>query len=138
MSTFVDTNVLVYAHDADAGRKQTIAAALLRELWESRDGILSTQVLQEFYVNITRKIPKPVPRKDARDLIHTYAAWRVVVVEVDDVLLASDFEDRYRLSFWDALIVASALRANADVVASEDLQAGQKIRGIHIQNPFKA
>jgi len=136
MSAFVDTNVLVYAHDLDAGRKHDVAAALLRDLWESRDGVLSTQVLQEFYVSVTRKIAKPVARNDARDLVQAYTAWRVITIESDDILLASDFEERYRLSFWDALIITSALRANADTVLTEDLQAGQRIRSIQITNPF--
>ena len=76
MSTFVDTNILVYAHDADAGRRHDVASALVRQLWDARDGVLSTQVLQEFYVTVTRKIPKPISRKDARDLVQTYTAWR--------------------------------------------------------------
>jgi len=137
MSTFVDTNVLVYAHDVDAGRRHDVAAALLRQLWDARDGVLSTQVLQEFYVNVTRKIPKPISRKDARDLVQTYTAWRVVGVEPVDVLAASEYEERFRLSFWDALILISALKANADLLVSEDLQAGQRIRGLQIANPFK-
>lgn len=137
MSTFVDTNILVYAHDVDAGPRHDVAAALLRQLWEAREGVVSTQVLQEFYVNVTRKIPKPISRKDARDLVHTYTAWRVIGVEPADVLAASDYEERFRLSFWDALILVSALKANADRLVSEDLQAGQRIRGLQITNPFK-
>lgn len=137
MTTFVDTNILVYAHDMDAGPRHDIAAALLRQLWEAREGVLSTQVLQEFYVNVTRKIPKPISRKDGRDLVQTYTAWRVIGVEPADVLAASDYEERFRLSFWDALILVSALKANADRLVSEDLQAGQRIRGLQITNPFK-
>lgn len=136
MSTFVDTNVLVYAHDIDGGRRHDVASALVRQLWEARDGVLSTQVLQEFYVTITRKIPKPIARKDARALVQTYTAWRVMGVEPVDVLAASDYEERFRVSFWDALILVSALKANADRLVSEDLQAGQRIRGVQIMNPF--
>ena len=99
--------------------------------------MLSTQVLQEFYVTVTRKIPKPISRKDARDLVQTYTAWRVIGVEPADVLAASDYEERFRLSFWDALILMSALKANADRLVSEDLHAGQRIRGLQITNPFK-
>ena len=137
MSTFVDTNILVYAHDVDAGRRHDVASALVRRLWDARDGVVSTQVLQEFYVTVTRKIPKPISRKDARDLIHTYTAWRVIGVEPADVLADSDYEERFRLSFRDALILMSALKANADQLVSEDLQAGQGIRGLQITNPFK-
>lgn len=71
--TFVDTNVLIYAHDIDAGRKHEIASELLRELWAERAGILSTQVLQEFYVNVTRKIRKPLTKPEARSVVDTYA-----------------------------------------------------------------
>jgi len=137
VSTFVDTNILVYAHDVDAGRRHDVAAGLLRQLWDARDGVVSTQVLQEFYVSITRKIPKAISRKDARELIRTYTAWRVIGIEPADVVAASEHEERYRLSFWDALILTSALKANADRLVSEDLQAGQRIRGLHITNPFE-
>jgi len=137
VSTFVDTNILVYAHDSDAGPRHEVASELVRQLWDARDGVLSTQVLQEFYVTVTRKIPKPISRKDARDLVHTYTAWRVIGVEPADVVAASDYEERFRLSFWDALIVMSALKANVDHLISEDLQAGQRIGGLRITNPFK-
>jgi predicted nucleic acid-binding protein len=137
VSTFVDTNILVYAHDTDAGRRHEVASALVRQLWDARDGVLSTQVLQEFYVTITRKIPKPIARKDARDLVQTYTAWQVIGVEAVDILAASDYEERFRLSFWDALILISALKANADELVSEDLLAGRRIRGLQITNPFR-
>ena len=75
--TFVDTNVLIYAHDVDAGRKHDVAKAVLRDLWAERAGVLSTQVLQEFYVNATRKLKKPLARQEARTVVETYAAWCV-------------------------------------------------------------
>ena len=137
MSTFVDTHVLVYAHDLDAGRKHARAQALLRELWQTRDGVLSTQVLQEFYVNVTRKISKPIAKKEARELVQSYTAWRVASVEPGDVLAASDFEERFRLSFWDALIVTSALNTNAETLVSEDLEHGLRIKGLSVVNPFR-
>ena len=136
MTTFVDTNVLVYAHDADAGGKHARASALVEELWHTREGVLSTQILQEFYVNVTRKIPKPLPRREARDLIETYTAWRIVTIDPPDVMTASDFEDRFKLSFWDALVVVAALKANAARLATEDFQHGRKIRGLEVVNPF--
>jgi predicted nucleic acid-binding protein len=137
VSTFVDTNVLVYAHDLDAGRKHARAQTLIRNLWETRDGMLSTQVLQEFYVNVTRKIAKPIPRKEARELVQSYTAWRVVSIEPGDVLAASDVEDRFRLSFWDALIVTSALKTHAETLVSEDLHDGLRIKGLSVINPFR-
>jgi predicted nucleic acid-binding protein len=106
--TFVDTNILIYAHDLDAGDKQRHAAARLQELWEERRGILSTQVLQEFYVNVTAKMPMPISISAARGLLSTYAAWQVEVNGVQTVLLATEIQERNRLSFWDAMIVAAA------------------------------
>jgi predicted nucleic acid-binding protein len=135
-SVFVDTNVLIYAHDVDAGRKHAVAAQLVRDLWSSREGVLSTQVLQEFYVNVTRKIPAPVSRALARELLRTYAVWRVVLIDVDDVSRASELEEEIQLSFWDALILAAAAKAGAKILLSEDLNPGQIIRGVRIENPF--
>ena len=134
--TFVDTNVLIYAHDIDAGRKHEIAKGVLRELWIDRTGILSTQVLQEFYVNATRTIRTPLPKPAARSVVHTYAAWCVAGITPADVSVAFQVEDDSKISFWDALIVAVAIRSGARQVLSEDLNAGQAIAGVTIRNPF--
>lgn len=134
--TFVDTNVLIYAHDVDAGRKHDIAKAVLRELWVERTGILSTQVLQEFYVNATRKIRTPLPKPAARSVVGTYAAWCVDGITTADLTAAFHLEDDASINFWDALIVAVATRSGARRLLSEDLNAGQAIAGVTIQNPF--
>lgn len=134
---FLDSNVLIYAHDVKAGRKHDRAATLVRSLWDSRDGVLSTQVLQEFYVNVTRKIPAPLARKTARELIGNYAVWRVEIIDVTHVQRASEIEERHRLAFWDALIIAAAQRAGAAKILSEDLNAGQRVGGVLIENPFR-
>jgi predicted nucleic acid-binding protein len=135
--TFVDSNVLIYAHDVDAGKKRATAARALEELWSSRLGVLSLQVLQEFYVNVTRKISTPLLRETARAVVGTYAVW---CVETTPAELSTAFriEDEARIGFWDALIVAAALKAGADRILSEDLSRGQRIRGIRIENPFSA
>ena len=133
--TFVDTNILIYAHDLDAGKKHTIAVETLKELWADRNGIVSPQVLQEFYVNVTRKIAKPLTRKIARTIVDNYVAWCVDTTAAD-IAMAFRIEDESRISFWDALICASALRAGANRLLSEDLNAGQSISGIRIENPF--
>jgi predicted nucleic acid-binding protein len=133
---FVDTNVLIYAHDVDAGRKHDVAKAVLRDLWAERAGVLSTQVLQEFYVNATRKLKKPLARQEARSVVETYAAWCVEGISPADVSAAFQIEDRARIGFWDALILAVAIRSGARRVLSEDLNAGQKIAGLTIHNPF--
>jgi len=133
---FVDTNVLIYAHDLDAGPKRERAVSVISDLWEKESGIISVQVLQEFYVTVTRKIPTRLTPASARGIIKNYLAWHVEPNDVPVVLLASEIEERYRLSFWDALIVASASRAGADRILSEDLNHGQVIEGIRIENPF--
>ena len=135
--TFVDTNVLIYAHDVDAGRKHEVAKHLLRTLWDERAGILSTQVLQEFYVNTTRKIRKPLTKAEARGVVDTYAPWCVDGITTNDLSAAFQIEDQARIGFWDALIIAVAARAGARRLVSEDLNAGQSIAGVTIHNPFE-
>jgi predicted nucleic acid-binding protein len=133
--TFVDTNVLVYAHDVDAKRKYEVAKNILRELWNQRTGVLSLQVLQEFYVNVTRKIPSPLPKNVARLVVNSYGLW---CGETTPAEMATAFriEDESRVGFWDALILASAVKCGAVRILSEDLNAGQMIAGIRIENPF--
>ena len=135
---FVDTNVLIYAHDLDAGRKRAVAAEIVQELWETSSGVLSIQVLQEFYVNVTRKIPQPLPAAQAREIIEHYTAWPVVTPTAESVLRASRLEERHRISFWDALIVQAARESGAVRILTEDFNHGQKIDGILIENPFLA
>jgi len=135
--TFVDSNVLLYAHDASETEKQPIARALLEELWANGSGVVSTQVLQEFYVVATRKFVPPIRRSEAREIVALYATWPVVQIDVGLILDAAALEDRFRLSFWDALIVEAARRAGAMRLASEDFQNGRRIAGIVIENPFE-
>ncbi len=133
---FVDTNILVYAHDLDAGRKHQIAKELIADLWSNQNGILSMQVLQEFYVTITKKVPSPVDRETARKTIERYANWELALSDIDTVLRASEIEAAHRISFWDALIVSAAYSTNSDIILTEDLNDGQSIEGILVQNPF--
>jgi len=133
---FVDTNVLIYAHDLDAGLKHDRAVAILSDLWENENGIVSVQVLQEFYVNVTRKISDPLTPALARGVIRNYLAWQIAPNDPSTVLSASEIAERNQISFWDALIVASASNAGADRILSEDLNHGQMIEGVVIENPF--
>lgn len=135
-SYFVDTNILVYAHDRDGGRRHELAKALVRELWEQRSGVLSTQVLQELYVNLRRKAAQPLDPATARQLVEDYLSWKVVVNDGAAVLRAIDLEERYSLSFWDALIIDAAHSAGAAMVYSEDLGHGQRYGVIEVRNPF--
>ena len=133
---FVDTNILIYAHDLDAGTKHERAAELLRALWKSGGGVVSIQVLQEMYVNVTRKIPQPLSLAAARGLVNLYRVWQVEVPSVETLLHASEIQDRNQLSFWDAMIVATAVEGGAEVLLSEDLNHGQMVEGVQIANPF--
>jgi len=133
--TFVDTNVLIYAHDVDARSKHELAKTVLRELWGERNGVVSTQVLQEFYVNVTRKIPHPISKVSARLVVSSYVMWCTDTTPAE-ISTAFRIEDEYRIGFWDALIVASALKGGANRILSEDLNAGQTFAGIRIENPF--
>lgn len=133
---FVDTNILIYAHDLDADAKHERAAAVVRELWENDGGVISVQVLQEFYVNVTQKIPQPLPPAEARGLLQAYRAWRVEAPTATTVVQASEIQERNRLSFWDAMIIATAVQANADTLLTEDLNHTQLIEGIRIHNPL--
>jgi predicted nucleic acid-binding protein len=134
--SFVDTNVLVYAHNRSETHKQPIAQALLDKLWRDRTGVLSTQVLQEFYVVATRKFDPPLRRAAAREIVALYSAWPTVQVDVALILAASKRQDRHSFSFWDSLIVEAARRAGATRLLTEDLQAGRRLDGVRIDNPF--
>jgi predicted nucleic acid-binding protein len=133
---FVDTNILVYAHDLTAGDKHSRARALLEELWDTRQGCLSVQVLQEFFVTTTRKIPKPLDPSAAAQIINDLARWHVHAPAAPDVLAAIDIQRRAGTSFWDAMILRSARELGCPVLYSEDLNAGQSYAGIRVSNPF--
>ena len=134
--TFVDTNILIYAHDSDAGLKRESSVECLRRLWDSDSGRLSVQVLQEFYVNVTRKLSTRVASSIAREVVNTYSAWVREVTTAGTVVRATHIAELVQISFWDALIVASAEEAGAEEIYSEDLNTGQIIAGILIVNPL--
>ena len=133
---FVDTNVLVYAFDASAGQKQLTARALLERLWESRTGCLSVQVLQEFFVTVTRKVAKPLTVDDAAARIREFAVWRIFSPTADDVLSAIGLHTQAKVGLWDAMIVIAAAESGCDVIWTEDLSDRQQLRGVRVRNPF--
>ena len=137
MRTFVDTNILLYAHDQREPEKSAMAREIVSELWRTREGVLSTQVLQELYVNLTRKLRVVVPRSKARALVGRYGRWPVYAITTGDILEAADLEQRHSLSFWDALIIVAAARSGAERIISEDFQHGRTIGGVRIENPFR-
>jgi predicted nucleic acid-binding protein len=135
---FVDANLLVYAFDASAGAKQLAAARLLERLWDSGKGCLSVQVLQEFFVTITRKVAQPLSIDDAAERVREFATWKVFAPTADDVLAAITLQKQAGLNFWDAMVVEAAAQSGCDVLWTEDLNDGQLMRGVRIRNPFSA
>jgi predicted nucleic acid-binding protein len=133
---FVDTNILVYAHDRSAGVKHNRARTLVEQLWHSGNGVLSTQVLQELCVNLRRKTNPPLPIEETRRLLQDYLSWEVVVNSADSVVQALDLEERYKISFWDALILQAAEVSGATVLYSEDLATNQNYGSIRVVNPL--
>ncbi len=133
---FVDTNILVYAHDRSAGAKYERAQALIENLWHSGDGVLSTQVLQELCVNLLQKIRRPLPVGEVRQLVVDYSTWQIVTNTAESVTQALSLADRYRMSFWDALILQAAEAGGAAVLYSEDLVRGQKYGSLQVVNPL--
>ena len=135
---FVDTNILMYAHDKAAGAKHERARALVEELWRDRTGVVSTQVLQELAVNLRRQAGRPLDGKGTREIIADYLTWHVVVNGGESILEALDLEARYQISFWDALVVQAAHASGAEVLYSEDLSDGQTYGSVRVINPLRA
>lgn len=132
--TFIDTNLLVYAVDRhDAGRRRR-ARIRLEELRQG-GGVLSTQVLQEFYVTAVKKLG--IDAAVARELVNHWARFETVLVDVDVIRAGIDCSVLYRLSFWDGLIVAAAEKSHCERLWTEDLNDGQVIRGVRVENPLR-
>uniref|UniRef100_A0A7V5CUQ8 PIN domain-containing protein n=1 Tax=Acidobacterium capsulatum TaxID=33075 RepID=A0A7V5CUQ8_9BACT len=134
---FVDTNVLVYAHDRSTADKHRRARALVEELWESGMGVLSTQVLQELCVSLQRKSAHPPTTPELRSLIEDYSAWEVVTTSPAAIVQALEIQERYKTSFWDALILQAAESAGAGTLYSEDLAHNQIYGSVRVVNPFQ-
>lgn len=135
---FVDTNILIYAHDSSAGPRHDRAASLIQELWESGEGVLSTQVLQELCVNLQRRTTEPRSGDEIKRLIRDYLGWRVIINTPETIVEALDMQLRYQLSFWDALIICAAETAGASILYSEDLSPDQTYGSLRVVNPFGA
>jgi predicted nucleic acid-binding protein len=134
---FIDTNILVYAYDNDEKTKNTIAKQILLDCWENKSGIISTQVLQEFYVTITAKLSKKLSLYEARELIKDFLSWPIEQIAPHDIIDAMTLQERYKYSFWDSLIITLAQKSGAEILYSEDLQHGQRLGDLTIVNPFK-
>lgn len=132
---FVDTDVFIYAIDEADRRKQQAARVWRAELWKSHRGRISFQVLQEFYARVTEKWP--AAREEARAEVRDLMAWKPVAIETAVLERGWKIQDRYQLSFWDALIVSAAKQLSCVYLLTEDLQAGQEIDGVLVVDPFK-
>jgi len=133
---FLDTNLLLYAYDAGSPVKHGIAVRILEDLWRSGNGILSTQVLQEFFVNVTKIIPKPLSIAVSREIVEDFLKWKVVPVEGRTILRAIDLYKKHKYAFWDSLVIQSAIEGGARWLLSEDLEHGHRIGDLTIRNPF--
>ncbi|MFW6055429.1 MAG: PIN domain-containing protein [Thermodesulfobacteriota bacterium] len=134
---FLDTNILIYAYDFQAEIKHDTAKEIVSNCWQHGGALISTQVLQEFYVNLTRKIPQPLSLATARRLVEQYLVWPMVINTPQSTIKASEIQERYRLSFWDSLILSAAKTGGARKLISEDLSHHQTIEGMLIENPFQ-
>ena len=136
--SFVDTNVLVYAFDKSISSKKLVAQRLMNELMEEDRLRMSTQVLQELFVTLTRKVTQRCSSEEALAVLDDLTAWPLMVVDYAAIRAAVELSDQMMLSFWDALIVVTAARTGASVLYTEDLNDGQEILGVRISNPFAA
>ncbi len=133
---FVDTNIFIYAFDRSDPDKNMRSTALVKKLWHTGNGCLSSQVLQELYVNITQKVPKPLPYDKASLIIADLGQWKFHMPDLKDILEAITIQQRFELSFWDALIICSANCLGCSILWSEDLSHKQKYGEVTVINPF--
>lgn len=136
--SFVDTNVLVYALDKSSSEKKAVAQRLINELMDEDRFRVSTQVLQELFVILTRKVSQPCSADEALAVLDDLAVWPLIVIDYQAIRAAGRLVHDAKVSFWDALVVIAAARAGATVLYTEDLNHGQEILGVRISNPFAA
>jgi predicted nucleic acid-binding protein len=134
---FVDTNILVYSRDTSEPGKHRQARAWMAHLWATRRGRLSYQVLQEFYITVTEKLDPGLDRESARREVRTFLSWRPVAIDTRVIEGAWQIQDRHRLSWWDALIVAAAQVARCTYLLTEDLHDGQALGPVRVVNPLR-
>ncbi|TVR31399.1 MAG: PIN domain-containing protein [Spirochaetaceae bacterium] len=134
---FVDTNVLVYSRDTTEPEKHAIAAQIMRRLWQDRTGVISTQVCNEFYVTVTRKLDPGLTPDEAWDDLDALFAWNPIPVNTACIRVARHVELRYGVSWWDSLIIAACSQAGCTEILSEDLNPNQEYLGIRVANPFE-
>jgi len=136
MRSYFDTNILVYMFDNDALVKKESACQLFETEASAGRALLSTQVLQEFYVSVTRKLAVPLDSESAEDVVRNLSVLPVIRIDIEKILAAIGRSRRMNVSFWDSLIIEAALAGGATRLFSEDLQHGRAIDGLRIENPF--
>jgi predicted nucleic acid-binding protein len=135
-AVFVDSKILIYSQDASDPHRRARAKEWVDQLWRTRLGRISYQVLREVYVNLTRKIPNPVPQAKARTLVRLFLAWNPRPEDNEFFEIAWDIENRFQLSWWDSMIAASARLSRCDFLLTEDLQDGLRLDDLTVLNPF--
>ncbi len=135
-NVFVDANVFVYLFDADDPTRQDIARSLIDRLAKEATIVVSTQVLQEFYVSVTRKLAEPLPSQHAMEATRGLSAYRVVQLDPSMIFAAIALHEKEKTSFWDALIVRAALESGCELLMSEDMQHGRRFEDLKVDNPF--
>ncbi len=135
--SFFDTNVLLYLFDNREPEKKRAAQEIFTREVNAGRAVVSTQVLQEFYVNVTRKLPTPLPSEEAEARVRDFSRLPLVRVDANIILSSVARSRNQMLSFWDSLIIEAALFAGAERILTEDLQHGQAIESLRIENPFR-
>ena len=133
---FVDTNILIYCRDASEKLKQLVAKKCIEKLWFDHSGVISTQVLNEYYVTVTKKLKPGMTQKDAWDDVCALMAWSPLSIDLAILHLAKIIEEKYSISWWDSMIVAAAKIGGCKTIYSEALSNGQMVAGVKIVNPF--
>ena len=133
---FIDTNILVYAHDAAEGSRHHAAVAVLQDLWLNGTGVLSTQVLQEFYSVATRTMKPAMPKREARERVAEYSEWCTMDTNPQLIVSASILDESHNLHWWDAMILEAAMRSGATTLLSADMRHGQRFGRLTVRNPF--
>ena len=133
---FFDTNIIVYSRDLSEPVKQPIAFDLVQEAWENRSGRLSTQVLSEYYVTVTRKLDPGMPREEAWSDVEALFVWNPVSIDAECLRIAYQVQRDHGVSWWDSLIISAAHLSESPVLLSEDLTHGEVYAGVKVVNPF--
>lgn len=134
---FVDTNILIYSYDQSSQAKRQQARQLIERLWQEQNGCLSVQVMQEFLITVTQKVPMPLSVEEAEEILEDLSKWDYHAPDAVDILEAIKIQKRYQITFWDANIINSALKSGCQIIWSEDLNAGQVYYGVEVRNPFE-